>query len=152
MTVLAFLLTHLCLPEVVRQIGDCATTRGTAWSEQVACLGSMAFVGYLYLRAWLEIGRLFYTRWVRSEEFTARVGLPPVSEPESGIAIQREHVYLFLLACFFCVVIARCSELDVSRVLDRGPVVGLIVGSVGLVIVVLAAWYVRVVEPHLPFE
>jgi hypothetical protein len=112
----------------------------------------MTFLAYIYVRAWIEFVRLIYVRWIRRAEFIANVGLPPIPEPASNSAISREHLWLFILTAVFSMIIIRCAGLDPSVISDRGPVMALTGGMLGLVGTVFWCWVVRVQEPYLPFD
>jgi len=149
---LMFVVAHIGLPDVLRMIKQCADARSNSGAVSVVSLGALAAVGYLYARAVVEMGRLIYVRWIRRAEFLIAVGIPPIPEPASGIPTPREHLFLFVLAVALIVFIVRCSGLDPWEIMGRGPFARLLLGVAGWVAIIHFAWFIRVLEPYLPFE
>ena len=150
--ILVFVAAHTGLPEVLRLIQRCAASQSGSGSGTVVSVGALAAVGYLYARAVVELGCLVYVRWLRRAEFRAAVGIPPVPEPPSGIATPREQIFMFVLATALITFIVRCSGLDPWDIMGRGPFARIIAGVAGWVVVTHGAWFIRVLEPYLPFE
>jgi hypothetical protein len=149
---MALAFSHFGMIISLRLIESCLPSAGTSMVQSFLPVVSLLFIAYSFVRAWIEFIRLVYTRWLRGDAFSARVGLPPAAAPETLDVATKEHWWMLVAAGLLSAGMIGCLSLHPSNIMDRGSIAALLVCMFGFPGSVYGAWYYRTLEPYMPFE
>jgi hypothetical protein len=148
LALLLFLGCHWSVVRVIDLIQHSSTFLGVSAAAPVLRVLLFSGLAYLYLRAWIELSRMIYERWVVPRLKLSRPG--PKSRTTNWITT--EQAGLWLLAAVICVTIFTGDAFDHEDIRRRGLAVGVLVAVGGPVVIVCMSWFIRQLEPYLPFN